>query len=225
MPYTPNFPYKQYTYNTSGDGVFPPPEFGPCDSRTIQKRRTCPDISTNCGDSIISTMSDTDYMCYGFTPYRDQDFQTVDDYVISTDPQDPGFYSTCWVRLAPGGFTIPYPAPKKPPPVWRVGNQCLSCDWLKTTYKNLELNIAPDWTQAFTSDCQDCDISDVTCDTNLEYIEGGTAGNCTGSLATGQTCDAKCDRGFKLFGPSRVCQGGLLDGANQMCVFEGCDGN
>lgn len=222
LPYTPNFPYKFYTYNATAFNFFPALEYGPCDSRTIHKRSPCPDIEPQCGDTVLSSMADSDYLCYGLFPYRDQNFQTVDDYVISTDPRDPGFYSTCWIRLAPGGF-FPYPLPKKPAPEWRAGDsQCISCDWLENTYKKLDDKTAPDWTQALTTDCRNCDITPRECSAKVDFIEGGSSGNCTGRIEAGQTCDARCDKGFRLFGSSRTCRNGVLAGASQQCVFEGC---
>lgn len=148
LPYTENFPAKLYT-NIPANGVFPPPENGPCDSRTIHKRAPCGDLNPMCTAADVGT-DPTSYICYGLTPYRDQDFQVEEDYVITTDPKDPGFYSTCWVRLAPGGF-LPSPAPVVPKPVWRVGEQCVSCDWLVDRYPTFPLESAIPWKDALTT--------------------------------------------------------------------------
>jgi len=224
LPYTPNYPYKQYTRNDTAFLVFPPLEYGPCDSRTINKRNSCPDISTMCNNNDLANISNTDYLCYGLTPYRDQDFQTTDDYVISTDPTDPGFYSTCWVRLAPGGFQYPFPDPLKPPPVWRVGKQCLSCDWLQNKLPTYPPNwAAPPWGDAFATECMDCDVALATgCNPDVSFIEGGDRGNCSTPVPNGQTCAAKCNPGFSTFGDSRVCENGILTGTETMCIFKGC---
>lgn len=221
LPYVPNYPTKLYTYNTSGDGVFPPPEFGPCDSRTIKKRFPCPALQPLCNQTEIDAFP-SNYLCYGLNPYRDQDFQTTDDYVISTDPRDPGFYSTCWVRLAPGGF-LPSPAPVTPPPVWRVGKKCLDCNWLATKYPSYPLSTAPNWEEAFTTECSDCNLGAATeCEADSSFIEGGRAGNCSTAIGNGVSCSAVCENGFELFGPPRVCQSNVLLGFQQSCTFRGC---
>jgi len=202
--------------------VFPPLELGPCDSRTIHKRRDCGDIEPLCGDDKIGAGKDDSYICYGLQPYRDQDFQTVEDYVITTDPTDPGFYSTCWVRLAPGGF-LPSPAPAKEPVAWQTGDKCLSCDWLKNTYQSIPDYAAPPWAQGLTNDCSECDIAKATnCDSDITFIESGNPGTCGNSIGNDQGCSVSCDSGFNLFGGARKCEKGILTGPQQQCVFAGC---
>jgi hypothetical protein len=222
LPYTPNFPYKKYTRIQSAFDVFPPLEIGPCDSRTIHKRRTCPDIEPMCDDTAIAGPADS-YICYGLTPYRDQDFQVAEDYVISTDPRDPGFYSTCWVRLAPGGF-LPYPPPATPAPVWRVGEQCLSCDWLANTLPTFpKSSSAPPWGLGLTTDCRDCSTALASgCNADATFVEGGGLGTCATQISNGGTCSALCANGFALFGAPRVCENGILTGTEQKCSFSGC---
>lgn len=220
MPYTPNFPYKRYTPVQSSLDARPPFETGVCDSWTIHRRRNCADINTGCSTSI-SSMADSDYMCYGLAPYKDVDRQTVDDYTVTNDPTHAGYYSSCFVRIQAGGF-LPYPLAYKPPIDWRVGDKCLDCNWVENTYKKLGLKQAPNWLDGIATDCTNCDISATKCSLDLDPIDQGSAGSCTGTLNNSQTCDAACDAGYNLFGPARTCRGGVLMGANQACVYGGC---
>lgn len=218
LPYTPNYPYKKYTrvdFVTTA-------ETGPCDGRTIHKRKDCGDIEPLCGDDELAGATDTNYICYGLTPYRDQDFQTLNDYVITTDPGDPGFYSSCWVRLTPGGFLASTP-PAQPPIVWQTGEKCLSCDWITNTLQTLPFSSAPPWAQAFTTECEECDIEKAAgCEAEIDFVENGHPGTCGLLVANNQSCSIECDSGFRVFGGARQCTDGILTGFEQRCVFAGC---
>jgi len=222
LPYTPNYPTQLYTQNASAPVVFPPLETGPCDSRTIQKRAPCPNMTPNCNATDVAGPAGS-YICYGLTPYRDQDFQVAEDYTINTDPKQPGFYSTCWVRLAPGGFLPGYPQPLKRAPLWRVGQQCLSCDWIRDTLPTFSQNLAIPWANGLTTDCRDCDIELAqNCSADPFPVDGGSVATCGDQVPNGQTCSATCGQGFSLFGASRVCEKGILMGPQQKCAFTGC---
>ena len=74
-------------------------------------------------------------VCYGFEPL-DSDLETLEPYrIVSDDPQDEIFFSTCYRKQVLSGFDLLPPSGPPPPVVaspWAVGDYCLPCDALTT---------------------------------------------------------------------------------------------
>jgi len=92
------------------------------------------------------------YMCYQVEPAEFTD--TTDEYTLSSDPQDPIFYSTCYYRFKGNLFTeyldrIP---PENFVP-WRFYDKCIGCDNQKA---NTDFYTLSKWSVA--DKCINCDI-------------------------------------------------------------------
>lgn len=184
LPYTPSLPITRYSrtpeLTDAQKAMVPPPptpKAGPCNHHSIHQRADCQQVQTQrCVPDqhlLPDDPQDSDMVCYGFKPYRNQDNQVEEDWEETTDLADPKFYSTAWFRLSPGGF-VNIPDDKGVPSVpWQFGEKrCLSCARRKEI-ANLPTNTVPDWDKALTEDCELCpeltldDIADAATKTEL----------------------------------------------------------
>eukprot|EP00040_Diaphanoeca_grandis_P016032 m.82506 g.82506 ORF g.82506 m.82506 type:complete len:1642 (+) comp25523_c0_seq1:122-5047(+) len=94
-------------------------------------------------------------VCYALAAREKK--STAPEFIISTDPEDPIFYSTCFERRRVIEFKpLPDKAPL-PKPRWSFNGQCLKCE-------NYEKNLIPANTSGdmlapvweFTRDCENC---------------------------------------------------------------------
>jgi len=156
LPYTVNLPYTGQNQSEVAPNTFPPQYIGPCGYHSVNQRAQagCKQLSSTCNATTLKP-KDTDYICYGLVPWRDQDFQVAEDYQLTDDPLDPKFYSTCWLKVDAGGF-LAIAVPPKPLPDWNVGDQCITCDFQSQAWA-LNNSMAPDWTQGLSTECVNCD--------------------------------------------------------------------
>jgi len=70
-------------------------------------------------------VSDNPMVCYGLEARPAT--ATYPEFIISMDPEDPIFYSTCYARN-PDVIWLPTPAPPPTPSEWRFNGRCISCD-------------------------------------------------------------------------------------------------
>lgn len=231
LPYTPSIPTRRYTYDQRSAGQFPPPEYGACDSRTIHKRATAIDIANNmtgcqdfaqplCNVTLIAQARPDQFVCYGLQPYRDQDFQVQEDYVIAREPIDPKFYSTCLKKIIPGGF-LNTPVRTTPFNSWQVsdrGPQCLNCSLIAKVQAYSVDQIA-DWYPGLTNLCQNCDMQRGSCNPLATDPKYGSRASCGTFIPAGASCNISCQSGYKVWGGQRTCTEGYLRDANQVCVY------
>ena len=106
-------------------------------------------------------------MCYGVwarpvTP-------TKPEYIVSTDPEDPIFYSTCYVREANITWLTSELEENSVSSPWRFNGQCLDC---VSYHKNNNLDDAefpvPHW--VVTKDADGCYDCDATADTQPQEL-------------------------------------------------------
>jgi hypothetical protein len=128
----------------------------PCSGISIQSRSRCSSPNPQC--VLPAGTADDAYICYGFNPFRDIGNQVEEDYSVSLDPTNPKFYSTCWVKVIPGGFLNIAPAVPQAS-AWRAGDKCVSCGFLHNATV-VPLHIAPDWATGLTTPCLSCDAAE-----------------------------------------------------------------
>jgi len=115
---------------------------------SVQVWRAYPDVpSLPAGENTT--------VCYGVRPRELT--ATQPEYVISLDPEDPIFYSTCYVRErnitwldVAAGFTAT-------PPRWRFNGRCLDCVAFNTNQELGNLSLPMTWTLA-EENCVNCDL-------------------------------------------------------------------
>ena len=105
-------------------------------------------------DQFAALASSTDkYMCYGVFPAIATD--TVDEFTISNDPDDPIFYSTCYYKYA--GNTFPeYESPVQDSTIaipWKYQTKCISCT---DQAFNAHTSVMPVWNVSDV--CTNCDL-------------------------------------------------------------------
>ena len=105
-------------------------------------------------DQFASVASPAKYMCYGVFPAVATD--TIDEFTISNDPDDPIFYSTCYYKYA--GNTFPeYESPEQDSTMaipWKYQTKCIDC---KDQAFNSHTAAMPVWT--ISEVCTNCDLS------------------------------------------------------------------
>jgi len=80
-------------------------------------------------------------VCYAVKGAPPSDIATP--YTVTTDPADPAFYSTCWIRKPPVTLQTPSPPAKLPPALYQFGvDYCLSCTW---ALRNVQVNKTSLW--------------------------------------------------------------------------------
>jgi hypothetical protein len=114
--------------------------------------------SDACSDERLAAagVSDDALICYGLKPDTDK---TVDAaYVISYDPEDPVFYSTCWKRESVWVFDGPtcgeacrQPSSETAGARWNFGDACVGCD---SGVDNVMPTVTPKW--ELSSTCRLC---------------------------------------------------------------------
>jgi len=105
---------------------------------------------------FLANPSPNKYMCFSVMPADFTD--TTDEYVVSKDPDDPVFYSTCYYRYRGNvfpGYTDSVDPTITPGP-WRFGLHCLDCVSQAT---NEVPDIVPVW--KVVDKCINCDLEPV----------------------------------------------------------------
>jgi hypothetical protein len=88
-------------------------------------------------------------------PYRNQDLQASEDFMITDDPLDPRWFSTCYFKVAQGGFiNVPSVAQAFAP--WKAGDNCVTCSVRKTAQAS-SVNTVTNWLPSLTATCVNCD--------------------------------------------------------------------
>jgi hypothetical protein len=93
LPITPNIPFIPFVKRV---GV----NFGldkePCGQLSVdgRKRAGCTGTHPRC---LREDYYASDTVCFGVRPLRDTRNQVEEDFRIATSPEDPAWYSTCWV--------------------------------------------------------------------------------------------------------------------------------
>lgn len=109
---------------------------------------------TTAEPKCTAALTGSKYVCYGFSPFRNQDRQASEDFEIREDWEDPIFYSTCWLKSVQQGFLNPKPY-VQPAPNWQANDRCISCSFYNSV-KNLGLSIVPDWESGLSDQCMKC---------------------------------------------------------------------
>ena len=134
--------------------------------------------------------------CYGVIPRLARTLPTpLMEYIVSQDPEDPVYYSTCYVR-EPKRLWIKPPWTQKPtPPMWRLNGQCLSCDSFDSAkVLNRSLGWVPQW--QMSDRCEDCDAPGRLSLSAMEYDDPNAAADGGGAMA--MTIGASAGGGFAL---------------------------
>lgn len=101
-------------------------------------------------------------VCYGVVPRPAT--STAPEYIVTEDPEDPKFYSTCYVReLAIEWLGEP---PSPPPASWRFNGECLTCDSYNQTQQQASAEHFPSPHWVLSDKCIDCD-EEMAPDTNV----------------------------------------------------------
>jgi hypothetical protein len=163
LPWTVGIPYPLHNLTALNSGTGKPVDSA-CGYASIDVRTKagCTQFTNkNCNQTALrmkSTDAD-DQVCFGLQPYRDQDFQAAEDFLISDDPLDPRWYSTCWLKVANGGFqNIPTIATAYPS--WKAGDQCVTCGFRKSVQAANYYTVA-NWANSLTSTCVNCAEPDL----------------------------------------------------------------
>jgi len=94
-------------------------------------RNSLPSSSTGCTEADLAAEPAGTSVCFGLVPIEiDPDIATEPFLVVSDDPEDEIYFSTCFkkkVVLPPFGGAPPPPALAPSPAPWAVGDRCLSC--------------------------------------------------------------------------------------------------
>ena len=106
----------------------------------------------NASDFLAEAASPDRYVCYGV--YGKVSTETEDQYSLAKDPNDPVFYSTCYVRYSGNMFpgyenTLVSKSEKGP---WKWNDKCLTCDSQQSA---VNASSAPRWEVADI--CVNCD--------------------------------------------------------------------
>lgn len=97
---TPNIPYLKWT---GTDLSFSPAANAPCEYWSVMNRTKagCTTVQPLCDKTALSPGAN-DFVCYGLVPFVDPLLQVTGIYEQFTDPEDPRFYSTCWLKSTTG---------------------------------------------------------------------------------------------------------------------------
>jgi len=102
----------------------------------------------NTRNLFMSAASPDRYMCYAVRPKQITDV-TQQEYLVSDDPTDPVFHSTCYLKFTGRSFSDYEDENYKPPDVdvgWRYQHQCISCK--QKAVNDFSNNGLPDWNVA-----------------------------------------------------------------------------
>lgn len=191
--------------------------------RSVEVHKAMPD----------SDPADDEYVCYGVRPKLELP-PTKPEYIVVQDPEDPKFYSTCYVREK----NITWIALDKPSEIkpWSFNGQCIDC---KNYQKNSKLSsdrlhtirwkmseecvdcwaetvpteeVNPqEWVHAYSSKYCESSKNDCPTDTCVKrlYIEGRTEDNI---VMDGEECnliasqDGECSNTVIWRPSSRICE-------------------
>jgi len=104
-------------------------------------------------DQFMAAASADRFMCYIVRPKQITDV-TQTEYLVSNDPTDPVFHSTCYLKFVGRSFTD-YEANYTAPDVdvgWRYNHQCISCK--EKAENDFTHNMLPHWNVA--DKCVNC---------------------------------------------------------------------
>ena len=108
-------------------------------------------------DAILAEASPTQYACVALQPALFTD--TIPEYTVSKDPDDPIFYSTCWYRFGGNTFDDYVNKTSHDPVVgpWSFNTKCINC---QTRSDNSDMDtLLVRWN--VTDTCIDCDKEPV----------------------------------------------------------------
>lgn len=110
----------------------------------------------------VQGAADDEYICYGLSPLQIDTFEAYN-HVVTDDPMDPKFYSTCFMKEALNHFHPLKNIAEPPPPQWRTGNRCLRCGIVKDFPPTCKKGAVRDWEKHLLPDdqCVDCDGDDL----------------------------------------------------------------
>jgi len=179
LPWQPNIPWTPFLQNAT---AFFRQEDWPCQCHSPQechakgcKRKTQADAAregfwmlweepgmSNANPDNYPNLKDDDYVCFGTKPWRNQDNQVVEDYVVSNDPSDPVWHSTCYLTATSGGFIDIAPEEDRNPPIdWQADDRCLRCNELQSLLKSSS-SLIPFWDRSMVpvaaDMCADCEL-------------------------------------------------------------------
>jgi len=107
------------------------------------------------------------FVCYPVQAAPRTDISTS--YYVTSDPEDPAFYSTCWVRKPPVLLATPSPPAQKPPALWQFGiDKCIHCSW---ALRNQIVNKTSLWPVRNHARCVNCDNPPI------KYVASGYGPN------------------------------------------------
>lgn len=139
LGYTPNIPFTAYNDPPTAAPMKTAAPPGPCEYISVDRRAKagCKNVHPKCNITALAPKDD-DYICYGLNPSRDINLQVQDDFSIVTEPSDPKFYSTCWVRVVNGGFLPTLVDPIIPKPYFVV-LKCILFQYMECGRKMFKL--------------------------------------------------------------------------------------
>jgi len=116
-------------------------------------------INSGCNQSELLSKTLPDGMAsYTVQYYRNFDNGAAPPWTVITDPENIGWYSTCYVKLSPLQFDLPVtslPIPSASDMPYRFGDSCIPCQ-----DRGMNLTNGPRWRVA--DYCVDCDAEPVT---------------------------------------------------------------
>jgi hypothetical protein len=108
--------------------------------------QACKGVKTDFDYALNNTL-----VCFGVQA-RDRT-DVITQYVVSDDPEDSVFFSTCYVRSMSWEFPNITPPPKPQATPWIFSDQCISCEAAASNY-NPNFTFAPRW--ATQDQCVNC---------------------------------------------------------------------
>lgn len=129
--------------------------------------------------NFVPRLSENDYICYGVEA-RTQT-ETSPEYVVTTDPEDPIFYSTCWVREKNITWLPPHKKVDVPSKTWKFNGQCLDCSAFNNSLMSANSTTMDYVRWSVSGICEDCDRS-VSAE-SVVFAAPSTSGTSGGAIA------------------------------------------
>jgi hypothetical protein len=181
-------------------------------------------------------------LCYGGVPRYPTEL--LPEYITTNDPEDPVFYSTCYIREFDKSWEFPL-AGSPPPKDWRFSGQCIDCPSFvagDSTFTTAQLNVTqpPKWT--ITDQCINCKYNrptfkepfslkaaDSSCDLSVcdkadclktLLTQDDRAPISAGQCATIASGRAECSSTFVFTPAKKICSCWIKSSCCKTCTFK-----